>query len=379
MLKRFEIENYKNFSNRLTLDFNNIGGYQYNTDCLSGNCIGKMLVYGRNGTGKTNLGIALLDISLPPLFLINNDSTDFLNADSDSNTAKYVYVFDFSGNEIQYSYEKYSYAKYKSESLLLNGKEIFNFDYEKNQYSHDRLDDISAETINVDRFLKVKNAENIADTNDNNSISFLRWIFANSVFNPDSPISEMRDFIFRMRLITISSLNRPFKKDVFFESLVGNNLARLEAFMNAMGVECKLESQKLPDGKTELYFKHKKLVPFFENASSGTMVLFNLYRRIVTLTQDVSFCYVDEFDAFFHYEMSEKFLNFFKEYFPDCQMIFTTHNTNLMSNEIMRPDCLFILSQKGELTPLNRATTRELREGHNLEKMYISGEFEQYE
>ena len=379
MLKRFEIENYKNFSNRLTLDFNNIGGYQYNTDCLSGNCIGKMLVYGRNGTGKTNLGIALLDISLPPLFLINNDSTDFLNADSDSNTAKYVYVFDFSGNEIQYSYEKYSYAKYKSESLLLNGKEIFNFDYEQNQYSHDRLDDISAETINVDRFLKVKNAENIADTNDNNSISFLRWIFANSVFNPDSPISEMRDFIFRMRLITISSLNRPFKKDVFFESLVGNNLARLEAFMNAMGVECKLESQKLPDGKTELYFKHKKLVPFFENASSGTMVLFNLYRRIVTLTQDVSFCYVDEFDAFFHYEMSEKFLNFFKEYFPDCQMIFTTHNTNLMSNEIMRPDCLFILSQKGELTPLNRATTREIREGHNLEKMYISGEFEQYE
>ena len=45
----------------------------------------------------------------------------------------------------------------------------------------------------------------------------------------------------------------------------------------------------------------------------------------------------------------------------------------------MRPDCLFILSSSGTLTSLCNATQRELREGHNLEKMYISGEFEKYE
>ena len=38
-----------------------------------------------------------------------------------------------------------------------------------------------------------------------------------------------------------------------------------------------------------------------------------------------------------------------------------------------------ILSRKGTLTALCNATQRELREGHNLEKMYISGEFEKYE
>ena len=41
--------------------------------------------------------------------------------------------------------------------------------------------------------------------------------------------------------------------------------------------------------------------------------------------------------------------------------------------------CLFILSREGNLTALCNATQRELREGHNLEKMYISGEFEKYE
>ena len=169
------------------------------------------------------------------------------------------------------------------------------------------------------------------------------------------------------------------KNDSFIDSLDDDNLSKFETFLNEMGVECKLQVKELPDGQKELYFKHKKLVPFFENASSGTLVLYNLYRRIVSSTRGMSFCFFDEFDALFHYEMSERFLNYFKQNYPKCQMIFTTHNTNLMSNDVMRPDCLFILSQKGAITPLNKATTRELREGHNLEKMYISGEFDKYE
>ena len=65
--------------------------------------------------------------------------------------------------------------------------------------------------------------------------------------------------------------------------------------------------------------------------------------------------------------------------YPECQLIMTSHNTNLMANKIVRPDCLFILSSRGTLTALCDATERELREGHNLEKMYISGEFEKCE
>jgi len=38
-----------------------------------------------------------------------------------------------------------------------------------------------------------------------------------------------------------------------------------------------------------------------------------------------------------------------------------------------------VLSRSGRLTTLCDATSRELREGHDLEKMYISGEFEAYE
>jgi hypothetical protein len=63
------------------------------------------------------------------------------------------------------------------------------------------------------------------------------------------------------------------------------------------------------------------------------------------------------------------------EHLPNLQTILTSHNTNLLSNRIMRPDCYFILTQD-KLTSFANATDRELREGHNLEKLYMSGEFD---
>ena len=95
--------------------------------------------------------------------------------------------------------------------------------------------------------------------------------------------------------------------------------------------------------------------------------------------KSASFVYLDEFDAFYHYEMSENVVRYIKQTCPNCQVVFTTHNTNLMSNHLLRPDCVCILSRAGTLTPLCDATPRELREGHNLEKMFISGEFDRYE
>ena len=54
MLKLFTCRNYKNFD-EVKIDFTDIGEYDFQTDCLVDNCISKCLIYGRNGTGKTNL------------------------------------------------------------------------------------------------------------------------------------------------------------------------------------------------------------------------------------------------------------------------------------------------------------------------------------
>lgn len=155
-------------------------------------------------------------------------------------------------------------------------------------------------------------------------------------------------------------------KDSFYEALEEpDRLKDLEDFLNGMGIICKLVLKKLPDGQRELYFSHEKLVSFYETASSGTLALVDMYRRLIPKAWTPSFIYLDEFDAFYHYEMSENVMNFLKKKYPKCQIIMTSHNTNLMTNRLMRPDCLFILSRTGTLTSLCNATERELREGHN--------------
>lgn len=383
MLKRFTLKNYKNFKDEITIDFENIAGYQFNTDCLSDGVIGKMLIYGRNATGKTNLGKALLNIALTMFGIIRYTGNGILlNADSKEDAATFQYEFQFDDTELSYKYSRLSNQELRDEELFINGQNIFKCNFSLREYNFDNLDYIDAETANVERYLQALEADE-EDEISESKLLFLRWLISNVALKNDSVLIRLSNYVRRMMMIAVGNGMQPrFGRinQVFYESLEKPEcLKDFEDFLNAMGIECKLILKKLPDGQKELYFVHEQLVPFHENASSGTLALVDLYRRLVSKVRDASLVYLDEFDAFYHYEMAENVIRFFKQKYPKCQMILTLHNTNLMTNRIMRPDCLFILSRTGTLTALCNATERELREGHNLEKMYISGEFEKYE
>lgn len=385
MLKKFSLKNYKNFKKTICIDFENIAGYQFSTDCITEGIIGKMLIYGRNATGKTNLGKALMDINTT-MFNSPRYMRDgiFLNADSSEDAAVFSYTFQFDGKELVYRYTRFSNLELKDEELRIDGKTIFKCDFANKEYNFKNLDYVGAETVNKERYLQSLEMEATEEIIEP-ILPFFRWLISNAAFTNDSIIIRLSNYIRRMIMITASNtpmLSSFFRRtsESFYESLEeSERLQDLEDFFNEMGIECKLVLKKLPDDRRELYFAHEKLVPFYENASSGTLALFDLYRRLIPKSWDASFLYLDEFDAFYHYEMAENLIRFFKRRYPRCQMIVTSHNTNLMTNRLMRPDCLFILSRAGTLTSLCNATQRELREGHNLEKMYISGEFERYE
>lgn len=383
MLKKFTLKNYKNFKDEISIDFENTAGYQFSTDCITDGTISKMLIYGRNATGKTNLGKALIDICMT-MFGVRRyaDTGVFLNADSIDETATFSYEFRFENNELIYRYTRFYNQELRNEELRINKKTIFSCDFENNKFDFKNLKYINAETASIDRYLQSVDIDDEEELQEP-KLPFLRWLISNVALNSDSILIELANYTRRMLMITAgNTMLRTSRRmnDSFYELLEDSNrLKDLEYFLNEMGIACKLILQKLPDGQRELYFEHEKLVPFYETASSGTLALVDLYRRLIPKNWDPSFIYLDEFDAFYHYEMSEKVINFFKRRYPKCQIIMTSHNTNLMTNRLMRPDCLFVLSRAGALTALCNATERELREGHNLEKMYISGEFDKYE
>lgn len=365
MLKKFTVSNFKNFKDEISLDFSKIGEYSFNMDSLS-----MRLIYGRNATGKTNFGRALLDIKILLYGMFRNDENSVLiNADS-QDTAKFIYEFQFGSDEVIYKYSRFANTELCDEELYINGEAIFKCDFKNSKFDFQGLSIISAETVNMNRYLN-------NDEMDNEYVlPFLRWLINNTAFSDDSLLIQLFEYVRKMGMITVGN-DLLYSNRNFLENLKNPvYLHNFEDFLNLMGIECKLVLQELPDGQAELYFSQNKLVPFYSTASSGTLALTSLYQKIVS---NLSLIYLDDFAAFYHYEMAEKLISFIKNKYPECQFIMTSHNTNLMTNKIMRPDCLFILSSKGTLTALCDATERELREGHNLEKMYISGEFEKCE
>lgn len=382
MLKKFCVTNYKNFTSTLTLDLSNVSGYQFNSDCITNRMISKMLIYGRNSTGKTNLGHAIYDITK---VLMNSPMLRFheeflLNADASDDFAQFEYTFQFDLDEVVYKYKRANDSTLSEEEMFINGICIYRCDFSNLQTDFYHLDKVSAETIQIDRYLDSFLPVDGEESESVERLPFLRWLTSNTALSSDSVLLKLYSFIRRMRFVSADSLNfRYYSPSHFYQTLEDESaLKSFEDFLNVMGIHCKLSLNKLPDGKNQLYFAHNTPIPFSETASSGTLALTSLYRRLKAI-QGASFVYMDEFDAFYHYEMSENVVRYIKYMCPNCQVVFTTHNTNLMSNDLMRPDCLFILSRTGHLTPLCDATHRELREGHNLEKMYISGEFEAHE
>lgn len=75
--------------------------------------------------------------------------------------------------------------------------------------------------------------------------------------------------------------------------------------------------------------------------------------------------------AFWHAGTTETVFTYLKKH---LQAVLATHRTQLLDHRITRPDaCLEI--QSGTVQALSDRTKRVLREGNNLEKLYLAGEF----
>ena len=62
MLKKFRVSNFKSFEKDFEFDLSDINGYEFNKDCIKNGIVNNALIYGHNGVGKSNLGLAIFDI-----------------------------------------------------------------------------------------------------------------------------------------------------------------------------------------------------------------------------------------------------------------------------------------------------------------------------
>ena len=365
MLKKFSVENFKGFQNKLTLDLE-VGSYDFNSEVIKNNCISKGIIYGVNSSGKSNLGLAIFDIiiHLTERQKLMQSYDFYLNMSNSNSEANFEYEFIFDGHDVVYKYSKNDATFLLNESLSIDNTEVIFFDFTRKT-----------------GFTKLEGTDTL-----NNSI------------NSDSPISRVK-FVNNNSILVDNEQNRVFNKFIHFvdnmllfysldsrgyegfmngtesisEGIINSGkLSDFQSFLNRIGIDYKLKEQEI-DGRKNIYCSfNNKSADFFKIASTGTKSLALFYYWYIRM-EKASLVYIDEFDAFYHFELSkevQKLLNKLKR----VQIFTTTHNTDLMSNDLLRPDCYFLL-RDNKITALSKLTDKEIRKAHNLQKMYKSGAF----
>lgn len=363
MLKKFEVKGYKNFKDNFILDFSDVRDYDFNKQCIQNNLINNAILYGKNARGKTNLGNALMDVKYNfyrEFNIIEDEDENYLNADSNAECAEFKYIFKFEEDEVEYQYKKTNMFKLENESFSINGQMLFEYNYKTKTYKLYKTNLLNIETLNWNLI------------KEDNEISVLNYIISHIPMSENNVIMKTYNFIKKMHLITNRTRFFPIIRGSLRRIIETNQVKELEKFLNEFGIEEKLTVKETPSGEKTLYFNHKKPINVIGNTSSGTDALIQLFRYYKEI-ENLSFLYIDEFDAFYHYELSESVIKMLGN-IKNCQTITTSHNTNLLSNKIMRPDCFFVITKEKVVSIVN-ATDRELKEEHNLENLYKSGEF----
>ena len=365
MLTKFAVKNFRGFADRIEWDLSHPSNYEFNKYAIKDGIVKNGIIYGPNGSGKSNFGLAIFDIEnhLSSKWKKNDYYKDYVYTGNLNSPVEFEYVFRFDDDIIEYSYSKNSVGLLVEESLIVNHKQVFRRDA-----SAFEIDD---KQFKIDATVKENFKQNV------NGVSVISFLSASFPFSQDHYLVKLLVFVNSMlwfkNLDSREFIGLETTSFGLEEFIIQNHYTEdfSEFLYNVSEQRFKFVMPK--EGDKVLYCEiENNKVQFLSIASTGTKALELLYVWIKRMTS-ASFVFIDEFDAFYHFKLSYQVC---KQLFNlDCQVFTTSHNTYLMTNELLRPDCNFIIANN-KIKALVDCTEKELRWGHNIEKLFRGGALE---
>ncbi|MBP5457461.1 MAG: ATP-binding protein [Paludibacteraceae bacterium] len=413
MLLDFSVENYRSFYRKKTLD---LQSQKLSEDAkenvgqeLSYNVLKTLVVYGANSSGKSNLISALQmmeycvlsSVKLNPndslpyepfLLLKNNTKPSLFEVSFIRNGFCYRYGFSYTKTEIvdEWLFRKTT-KRSVEKALFIREKEGIAFEDQKFP------EGIGLESkVNNNRlFLSL-----CAQLGGEISNQVISWFEKD--FNVASGLNNQNYRRFSKRQFHEKS-NTSQKALDFFKTLrLGFNEILTREEETPFSLNFVKESSPLYNGSSEtiksieiesvhdLYNSKGEIsgsisFSFYEKESSGTQKLFDMSGPIFDTLEKGGILVVDELDAKMHPLISQQIIRLFNSPTTNprnAQLIFSTHDTHLLSSKMLRRDQIwFTEKNEAEQTDLYCLTDIVLPDGSkprndaNYEKNYIAGRY----
>lgn len=365
MLTKFAVKNYRGFKDRIEWDLSHPNSYDFNTFAIKDGVIKNGIIYGPNGSGKTNLGLAVFDIinHLSQKWKKQDYYVNFAYAGKPNSPVEFEYMFKFNKKLIEYRYSKSNIGALISEELREDGNLVFlrrddAFEIDKKQFP---MEDATRKNLMVNA----------------NRVSIVNFLLTSYPLAADSCLIALHNFVNSMlwfkHLDTREFMGLETNVTMLDAFIIQNNLVDdFAEFINKVSEQSfKFVTPNINDSVLMCEIDGADVV-FHQIASTGTQSLMLLYFWIKKMNM-ASFVFIDEFDAFYHFKLAFEVC---KQLFSlDCQVFASSHNTYLMTNDLLRPDCNFIVSDN-KIKPLSECTDKELRFGHNIEKLFRGDTFQ---
>ena len=369
MITKMYLTNFLSFLNRTEFDFTaskyTILGERnvFDNSILKG-----ALFIGPNASGKSNSlkGIAFL------INMIKGEGESFERYRCRFSKKPFVileYEFVFSNKKVIYKIECNVKTKNISEEITIEDILVLKRDGTKGEL---RIGDSVTQDNQLD-----------------NETLFLRTASFNTGRFPQEPIlHELMDYLHNSYYIDGYNRGASWGKTItkYVEEYGVKNINRYLQDFNydfflEYGSESTGEGEKVSVGSDEkiVFFKRKSF-PFpsiFYDESQGNQVFADMLPNLIRTIENPGMLIFDEFGNSLHNKLAEKIVKFFMKNSKKSQLFITSHDTNLISNSVFRPDQIDLVTfNDSNGSKVTRLSKFKPREAQNLEKMYLGGMFE---
>lgn len=418
MLVQFSIRNYKLFREKATLSW---VASNYDRDTREEENVyfdeGKQLrllkssvIYGANASGKTRLleaiGVFRQMVLESSRMSQKGEALGVdpfrLNIETENEPTEFEIIFLYENILYRYGFEatpleivsEWLYYKPKTKEVELFYRDGNNFEVHSRKFSKGDKIAKAGMVRNNALFLSVA-----AQFNEELAIrlidAFLKVKLLSGIFDQDYQaytLSQMSNLEKKANILKLLKSADFGIQDVMVEQFTPNNLpanlssaARerlLKEFNEQKALffsEVETAHQKFDKLKNRIGIERFLME---EDESAGTQKYFAMSGPILDVLETGSILIVDELDARLHPNLVEKIVLLFnsKDTNPNnAQLIFNTHNTNLLNSKLFRRDQIWFTTKneygEAQLYSLADFKSNEVNKNENFEENYIRGKY----